>query len=281
MHAFVHLARLAALDGDARALDTLTTRALAIAAEGDEAAELRGLRGVALGDRDALARSVTWLRTAPVNRTWVAAWRVATYGGNPVAATALLAPLTDAAQSASVRAAAYVARAEFVAAGGQWRRACAKLDTADARLAGSAWRVRTRLALVPLAPWRCGTAAGIASEAGAYAASPPGPRLPGAGQLDTTRVPTAYVAALVTVGVGSVGTGQADSVARLAATFEQAGRGDLAAGVWITVSVRLGQVDALSAVASSAVTRSRTASQAVTPRALAACRAACARRCQA
>ncbi|MBW3628071.1 MAG: hypothetical protein KY464_02125 [Gemmatimonadetes bacterium] len=150
--ALIHLARLAAHRGDRSAVDTLSRRALALNPSGDRALEILGLRGVVLGDADALRESVARLRREDDERVMTVALRVAESSENPAGARPLAALLTEPLRPARTRAVGHALLARLEAARGRWSAARAELERAARHHPTVAQNARVELTVLPFLP---------------------------------------------------------------------------------------------------------------------------------
>jgi tetratricopeptide (TPR) repeat protein len=127
--AYVHLARIAAAEGDLRALDTLSRAALALAPAGDRGLEMRALR-LAL-DPDAGAREgvVQGLRDAPDDVVGEVFWSTGTFLRDRAVALMVLDVATEPRRSRELRTVGFGGRAAIEARHGRRRVARAAVDS--------------------------------------------------------------------------------------------------------------------------------------------------------
>jgi hypothetical protein len=109
LQALVHLARLAALEGDVAALDAYVSRYLAhVSAEESRGIELRLLGAALRSDVEEIGRLSRLLDQDTDVRRWLTAGRVAIYAGNAQAALDLLEPLFLPHQQVGLRGSAHL-----------------------------------------------------------------------------------------------------------------------------------------------------------------------------
>jgi len=127
--AYVHLARIAAAEGDLRALDTLSRKALDLAPTGDRGLEMRMLRLALHADAAERERVVRDLRGAPDDVVGEAFWSAAAFLSDPAVAFLVLDVATEPRRSREVRAVGFGGRAAIEARRGRWRAAWAAVDS--------------------------------------------------------------------------------------------------------------------------------------------------------
>ncbi len=152
VEAMGYLARIALAEGRLADADTLLARALALNPDGDRALVWRGYRGVALGDRDALAAAAAGLRRESDLAAWVIAWRMVDDTQNPEAARPLVEPLLDPLRPARIRASGHVLLAHTELARGRWSAARPHLDSAAELDPRVALQARAQFAALPFLP---------------------------------------------------------------------------------------------------------------------------------
>lgn len=149
--ALLHLTRIAAFEGRAAELDSLTARALA-GAEPNQRIELRVIHAFANGDAMERTRAATAAEALPFDGLQPAAVRVVSYTGDVRGAEALLAPLSKPAAPRMIRVLGHVQLAEFAAAAGRWREARRRLQEIEAMAPGLALAMEASFGILPFAP---------------------------------------------------------------------------------------------------------------------------------
>jgi DNA-binding SARP family transcriptional activator/tetratricopeptide (TPR) repeat protein len=229
--ALQHLARIAAADGRAAALDSFATRASAVGT-GDVALEMDALRFLALRDGAAGARVMARLRETPDNRVWVTAWRGASYTGNYLDARELLRVLAEPARARDVRAFAHLGLAHLELASGRPGAAAEELDAAERLLPGSGLGLRVSWTHQPLAPGRCEADEGLGRAVSQARSFPPAPTsLATAGRYrarDAAFARRDFLLALL-----AACTGPGDEVERRAAALADAPSGGVDLGAMV------------------------------------------------
>lgn len=143
--ALMHLARIAYLEGDQIAVDSLGQRLTRGAASG-EVLELRAFRAFALSDRDSWKSVTRELRDHPPNVAAVTALEVALYLDDVDGTERFATMLRDRRYSNAIRGLGHRMLARTAAARGQWRVARAQLDSARRFDAVSTLELRALLA---------------------------------------------------------------------------------------------------------------------------------------
>jgi len=127
--ALVHLARIASIEGNRPALDSLMRRLLALGPDAD-VLETRAFRAFALGDRDAWKRVTREMLKNPPDVPRVTALQVATYLDDLDGAEQFAKLLLSPRYSDDVRGMAYRLLARIAVARGRWSVARVQLDSA-------------------------------------------------------------------------------------------------------------------------------------------------------
>jgi DNA-binding SARP family transcriptional activator/TolB-like protein len=127
--ALVHLARIASIEGNRAALDSLMRRLLTLGPSAD-VLETRAFRAFALGDRDAWKRVTREMLKNPPDVPRVTALQVATYLDDLDGAEQFAELLRAPRYSDDVRGMAYRLLARVAVARGRWSVARAQLDSA-------------------------------------------------------------------------------------------------------------------------------------------------------
>ncbi|MBI4408968.1 MAG: hypothetical protein HY561_04635 [Gemmatimonadetes bacterium] len=147
--AVYHLARIAAVEEDRRALDSLTALVPRLNPESERALEMRALRAFALRlaseQRDVLGE----LENASDNTLIITTRSVLTYSGGVHDGEALARLLVSPRRTPEVQGLGYLMLAQLAGARGQWRLARARLDTLATLLPAWALEYRAFLALAP------------------------------------------------------------------------------------------------------------------------------------
>ena len=164
VEAMGYLARIALAEGRLADADTLLARALALNPDGDRALVWRGYRGVALGDREALAAAAAGLRRESDLSAWVIAWRMVDDTQNPAAARPLVEPLLDPLRPARIRASGHVLLAHTELARGRWSAARPHLDSAAELDPRVALQARAQLSVLPFLPVDSATVERVRAE---------------------------------------------------------------------------------------------------------------------
>ncbi len=127
--AILHLARIASLEGNRVAVDSLAKRLLRLVPN-SEVLELRAFRAFALSDRDSWKRVTRELQDRPPDVPPVTALQVALFLDDLEGAEQFATILTDRRYSDDMRGLGYRLLARTAAARGQWDIASAQLDSA-------------------------------------------------------------------------------------------------------------------------------------------------------
>lgn len=147
--ALIHAARIAALEGDDRALDSLATLALGLEPGTAEALPLRALRAFARHDSAAIEELLPMLNQADAATLGDAADVVAAHTEDPEAAIPIARLLTLPPRDAGRRALAHILLAQLEAAQGRWAAASRELDATAATEPGWALQYRAAYAALP------------------------------------------------------------------------------------------------------------------------------------
>jgi len=127
--AYIHLARMAADEGDGRALDTLSRRAMELAPAGDRGLEMRLLRLTVRDDpaeRERLRRDLSEAADGVLAQAF---WSAGTYLRSRELALFVLNVATAPPRSREMRAAGFGGRAAIEAGHGRWNAAWTALDS--------------------------------------------------------------------------------------------------------------------------------------------------------
>ena len=143
--AILHLARIAYLEGDRVAVDSLARRLLRLVPE-REVLELRAFRAFALSDRDSWKRVTRELLDRPPDVPPVTALQVALFLDDLEGAERFATMLTNRRYSSDMRGLGYRLLARTAAARGRWDVASAQLDTARRFGEGTVLELRSLLA---------------------------------------------------------------------------------------------------------------------------------------
>ena len=149
--ALVHLARVASLEGDTIAVDSLRRRVLALAPARD-VIELRAFRATALGDREGQKRVTTELLASPERVPAVTALAAAMNADDLDGAERFARALTERNRSRDVQGYGHRLLAQTAAARGQWRTAQRELAAATPFDSTAALELRALLAVLPFLP---------------------------------------------------------------------------------------------------------------------------------
>jgi serine/threonine protein kinase/Flp pilus assembly protein TadD len=150
--AMLHLARIAALEGNVTEVDALVRRYLASAPPGERALELRAIHALMTRDGAARGQVTEELRNEGDGRMWMTAWRATMYSGELEAGAGLLRIMTEPARPPSHRALGHLALAHVALARGRPGDATDELDRADRVLPGSGLVSRVLFATQPFIP---------------------------------------------------------------------------------------------------------------------------------
>jgi serine/threonine protein kinase/Tfp pilus assembly protein PilF len=150
--AMLHLARIAALEGNAAEVDALIRRYLESAPPGERALELRAIHALLTRDDAALRRVANELRNETDARLWMTAWRATVYSGEVEAGSELLRIMTEPDRPAQQQALGHLSLAHMELALGRLNAAAAELDRADRLVPGSALALRALFATRPFIP---------------------------------------------------------------------------------------------------------------------------------
>ena len=146
--ALVHLARIASIEGEREAMDTLMQRLLGLGTAA-EVLETRAFRAFALGDREAWKRVTRELMDHPPDVPPVTALQVATYLDDVDGAEGFARLLTDTRYSDDVRGMAHRLLARVAVARGRWSAARVQLDSARRFDPTAELELRSLLAVLP------------------------------------------------------------------------------------------------------------------------------------
>ena len=147
--AMVHLARIAAAEGNARAVDSLVTQISRFSPESDRDIEMKVLRAYATRDGAAQQRVLAELGHATEAMLTLPVWDVAVFVGDLPGAEAVARRLVDPTRSGEARAAGHVTLAYLALAGGHLNAARAELAAAAATDSVRALEYGTMLELSP------------------------------------------------------------------------------------------------------------------------------------
>jgi len=148
--ALLHLARIAATEGRRGELDTLTVRLSQLTLPAEQRVEINALRGVALGDRAALDRSLAALSGASDDVVEAVVRVVAVHGSDLAAAVRVARVQAAPARDPLTRGRAHIMLAQIELARGRWDAAQAELDLLEALQPGWALQYRAAFAAFPL-----------------------------------------------------------------------------------------------------------------------------------
>lgn len=154
----LHLARLAALRNDRRALDSLIPPTISRAKDTDQLLELGVLNALAVTDREKAENLLDSLEKMPATiappeqSIRLAAWRAATYATDPRSAQRLALMLARSGNSPATRLSGLLAAAHMSAAQGKWRQGKTFLDMADRIDRAASIQTRANLALSGIVP---------------------------------------------------------------------------------------------------------------------------------
>ena len=149
--AMLHLARIAALEGRMRSVDSLVGSILRLSPSSDRDLEMRALRAYASRDVAAQARLQADAARAPDGLLTLAVWDVAVFVGDLDGAAALAQALGDPGRSRDARAAGYATLAYLALAQGKVDAARSELQRAAAAEPVRALEYGTLLELTPFA----------------------------------------------------------------------------------------------------------------------------------
>ncbi|MCI0693454.1 CHAT domain-containing protein [candidate division KSB1 bacterium] len=252
--AYLHLSRLAALEGRRAELDTLTQRVVALKLENEQAFEILALRAFALQDEAQQAQMMEALQQRRAATVLHTVWNVAAYCGDLRNAENIARFLTLPAHPNDVRVVGHVVLAHLALAQGRWKAAQMELAKAEQLDFATGIEYRALLSALPFLPV---TETKLAALRAALE------------RLDTAAVPAAAPALdsfsahhglhphlrLYLLGLLNVRFGQSEAVIQYANTLEQLGgpptvitlAGDLAQSLHAQVARLLEQpADALA-----------------------------------
>ncbi len=150
--AIVHLARIAAAEGDRTALDSLASRAVSLMPAGDRTPELEVMSAAVGGDAAQRARVLSLLRGAPDRILPQALFGSSIWGADLAVAREQVAVMTEPARPEFVRAHGYVQLAHLDLTLGRWASAQRMLDSAAALDPAQALEYRSLMVLAPFVP---------------------------------------------------------------------------------------------------------------------------------
>jgi len=150
--AALHLARVAAVEGNFPELDSLVRLVVRLSPEGERVIEMQTLRAVALRDSVAIARALKALRQGSDLVLPLIASNAVLFGGNLDGAEAVVRVLTEPSRPPEVRALGHVYLAHLAAALGRWRVADRELAATDSLDHASALEYRALFAALPFRP---------------------------------------------------------------------------------------------------------------------------------
>lgn len=151
--AYIHLARLAALERDRGALDSITRTTLSLDSIGETGIELRALRALVLDDPPSLDQTLDEMRALDDARLEFLVYRLAGYAGEPDRLRPLAALLSEATRPPPTRALGEVTLALVDAASGRLRMAREALQSGGAADARAMLAARGLLSAQPLLPF--------------------------------------------------------------------------------------------------------------------------------
>ena len=150
--ALVHLVRIEAAAGHARAVDTLVERFLRLNPSSDRTAEMGLLRELAEPGRGSEGRAAELLRTAPDGAVPTALFSAAAYSDRDAALRTLIGTVLDRRRGPALRAIGRQFLAELDLLQGRWRAAQAELDSLGALDQARGIEFGALLALSPFLP---------------------------------------------------------------------------------------------------------------------------------
>ena len=150
--ALIHLARLAAFQGEIPRLDSLAERFIALDPDPGRTVEIEALRASGSGDPEAMTEVERRLPATNDVGLALAVWSVGTYARNLDAAIAVASALTAADRSLEARQQGLIWLAYFELARGKWVSANQKLAELASFAPGTALEYEAILATMPFAP---------------------------------------------------------------------------------------------------------------------------------
>ena len=150
--AFVHLARLAIMEGDIAGLDSMAGLEMAASPEGDRVIEMRALQAFSREDSAARAAVLADLARAGDDKLTEVAWGTGTFLDHPAHAYAIAELMTVPSRSAETRATGYVGLAYRDLAQGMWNTARGQLARARELDPAMALEVEALVAATPFLP---------------------------------------------------------------------------------------------------------------------------------
>jgi serine/threonine-protein kinase len=145
----VHLARIAAAEGRASAVDSLTRRAVAMGIDGPQALEMRGLRAYVFGDAADAERVNAAIARLDDNAAFSAATMIAVYAADRPSARAVTATLTRPGRAPSLRATGVIMDAELEVAHGRTSDAMRTLASSTILTPARSIEYRAAIACLP------------------------------------------------------------------------------------------------------------------------------------
>ena len=130
--ALYHLMRIAARDGDQRALDSLSARFYKLSPEGDRTLELRALQALATGDSVTVDSAMAAFGRAPDGILAIAMWSIAVFAQSLPDAAQMARFMTEPARPRDVRAQGHVLLSYLELAQGRLAQARSELAAATA-----------------------------------------------------------------------------------------------------------------------------------------------------
>lgn len=149
LSALVHLARLAALEGERAELDRLVDRVLALSPAGDRALSARALRAFALGNQIEKASAVAAMGRARAQAVGIAFTDIILYARDRASARRLAQLFARMSRGSEERALCHLVLAHLELAAGDEAAAAAQLDSASALDAAWALAIRALFAVLP------------------------------------------------------------------------------------------------------------------------------------
>lgn len=150
--ALIHLARLAAFQGDLPRLDSLAERFIALDPDPGRTVEIEALRASRIGDTVAWADVVQRLSSTNDVGLVLAGWSIGTYARNLDAAIEVASALTAPDRSLEARQQGLIWLAYFELARGKWEAAKEELEELARFAPGTALEYEAMLATMPFAP---------------------------------------------------------------------------------------------------------------------------------
>ncbi len=150
--ALIHLARLAAFEGEMPRLDSLAERFISLDPDPGRTFEIEALHAYATGDPDAIAAIRERVSTVSDVGLALSVWSVGTFARNIDGAVELASALSDPGRSLEARQQGLVWLAYFEFARGKWEAATRNLDELARIAPGTGLEYRAIMATIPFAP---------------------------------------------------------------------------------------------------------------------------------